>query len=82
MNLYNTDDFKEQKEVIIQITTIMIIYKWSLRIEEYLQKLNKRSEKISRELYEDYKEFIKKENFIGNFFKSVNVKTIFFIFVI
>lgn len=58
----------------------MIVSKWSLRIEEYLQKLNKRSEKISRELYEDYKEFIKNENYIGIFFKSVYVKTYFMLF--
>lgn len=73
VGLKNSEDFKSQKEIIIQMALVFIINKWCNRIEEYIQKLNTTSVKISKDLFADYQEFVRSDGFINNFFNTIYV---------
>lgn len=77
----NSEEFKNQKEIIIQFALVFIINKWCDRLEEYIQKLNTSSVKISKDLFADYQEFNKNDGFISNFFSNIHVIKIYFILI-
>jgi len=62
--------------MIINATLVFIINIWCDRIEEYIQKLNTTSVKISKDLFADYQEFNKNDRFINNFFINIYVRII------
>lgn len=74
-NLKNSEDFKNQKELIIQINLVYIISKWCDRVEDYMQKISIKSLKINKDLFADYQEFTKNEAALGAFFALFKVKS-------
>jgi len=63
----------ETESFVISVNLIQIIKLWCTNVEILIDKSEKKDHCISRYLYDDYREFLDKYNFLQEFLKNTYV---------